>query len=296
MQLLLRILWSRRCRRRSFELGRPTFNPSMVLMIEFKDFSILSWNVCGFANKRSHHHMHELVQSFKPKLVFVFETHTQFATVERFWDRVSYSLIALEEAHGHSGGIWALRRVGSSFTYQLVDSMHQCITISVSNQARVWVCSVVYASLTHSVCRQFWRYLEGVRPIIMHPWALLGDFNEILSPLEQRGGEFLHSKAELFASTIDNCNLVDLDFFGGKFTWQKRCRGGTMISRRLDRGLGDLPWRMQFPEATVEHLIRRHSDHHPLLMRCSPVASSSVDRPFRFQAAWCTHSEYPTVV
>lgn len=98
----------------------------------------------------------------------------------------------------------------------------------------------------------------------------------------------MHSKAELFASTIDNCNLEDLDFFGGKFTWQKRCRGGTMISRRLDRGLGDLPWRMQFPEATVEHLIRRHSDHHPLLMRCSPVASSSVDHPFRFQAAWCT--------
>lgn len=182
MQLLLRILWSRRCRRRSFELGQPTFNPSMVLMIEFKDFSILSWNVCGFANKRSHHHMRELLQRFKSELVFVFETHTQFATVERFWDRVGYSPIALE-AHGHSGGIWALRRVGSSFTYQLVDSMHQCITIFVSNQARVWVCSAVYASLTHSVCRQFWRYLEGVRPIIMHPWALLGDFNEILSPL-----------------------------------------------------------------------------------------------------------------
>lgn len=67
-----------------------------------------------------------------------------------------------------------------------------------------------------------------------------GDFNEILSPLEQRGGEFSRSKAERFAATMDNCNLVDLDFFGGKFTWQKRCRGGSLISPRLDRGMGVL--------------------------------------------------------
>lgn len=47
-----------------------------------------------------------------------------------------------------------------------------------------------------------------------------------------------------------------------------------MVSHCLDRGLCNHRKRMQFPEATVEHLVRRHFDHNPLLLRCSKVVSS----------------------
>lgn len=69
-----------------------------------------------------------------------------------------------------------------------------------------------------------------------------------------------------------------------------------MISRRLDRGLCDDNWRLNFPEATVEHLVRRKSDHNPLLLRCTNNVSVPSGRPFRFLAAWCTHEEYPDIV
>lgn len=51
----------------------------------------------------------------------------------------------------------------------------------------------------------------------------MGDFNEIISPNEQHGGQFSNTRAAAFATVMDECNLVDLEFFGSKFTWQKRC-------------------------------------------------------------------------
>lgn len=72
--------------------------------------------------------------------------------------------------------------------------------------------------------------------------------------------------------------------------------GGRLISRRLDRGIGDLPWRLSFPEASIEHLTRKHLDHNPLLLRCYTNVAANRDRPFRFQAAWCSHEDYIGVV
>lgn len=53
---------------------------------------------------------------------------------------------------------------------------------------------------------------------------------------------------------------------------------------------------MQFPKATVEHLVEKHSDHNPLLLRCCHSTARREGRPFQFQAAWCTHADYNSVV
>nr|KYP62258.1 hypothetical protein KK1_016785 [Cajanus cajan] len=53
---------------------------------------------------------------------------------------------------------------------------------------------------------------------------------------------------------------------------------------------------MKFPEAIVEVLSRRHSDHNPLLLRCGGYPFRRGDRPFRFEVAWCTHEGYVEVV
>jgi hypothetical protein len=90
--------------------------------------------------------------------------------------------------------------------------------------------------------------------------------------------------------------MIDMEFFGSQYTRQKRCRNSQVVSRRLDRGVCDTRWRLQFLEATIEHLVRRQSDHNPLILRCSHPSPSPTSRPFRFQAAWCTHVDYPPLV
>lgn len=61
--------------------------PHLLSMISFKDMCILSWNVRGFASKRSNQHMRELIRRYKLDMILVFETHTSFASSARFWDR-----------------------------------------------------------------------------------------------------------------------------------------------------------------------------------------------------------------
>jgi hypothetical protein len=77
-------------------------------MIAFKEFTILAWNVRGFANRKSWNHMHDVVSKYKPNVILLFETHTLFNSAERFWNREGYEKIEIQEAQGHYGGIWAI--------------------------------------------------------------------------------------------------------------------------------------------------------------------------------------------
>lgn len=68
------------------------------------------------------------------------------------------------------------------------------------------------------------------------------------------------------------------------------------MAKRLDRVVSDIQWRLAFPEASVEHLVRRHSDHNPILLRCCNQVTTRGKRSFRFQAAKCTYEGYAQVV
>ncbi|KAK8600845.1 hypothetical protein V6N12_050693 [Hibiscus sabdariffa] len=94
------------------------------------------------------------------------------------------------------------------------------------------------------------------------PWVLGGDFNTILSP-DERIGAVAHcaSGNKKFDEFISNMGLTNLGLRGSPFTWN---RGS--LHQRLDRCFGNGQWCMSFLEATVTHLDRLGSDHHPLLV------------------------------
>lgn len=78
------------------------FSP-LFMMNTFKEFSILAWNVRGFANRTSKNHVGDLIRRYKPDIIFLFETHTLFASAESFWARENYVKIEVQEVQGHSG-------------------------------------------------------------------------------------------------------------------------------------------------------------------------------------------------
>lgn len=57
------------------------------------------------------------------------------------------------------------------------------------------------------------------------------------------------------------------------------------MAKRLDRGLANLQWRLDFPEAFLEVLCRFHSDHNPLLLRLGGLPQARGPKPFRFEAS-----------
>lgn len=205
-------------------------------MDNFKDMCILSWNVCGFASRKSNQHMGELVWRYKPDLIFLFETHFPYSGSAQFWERMDYKCVAVEEAQGHSGGVWALVNKSCNTCVNVIDSTPQCITLELVNNGASWSCSGVYASPNYNLRCGLWDHLSNLKNNIHGPWMMIGDFNDVIMPSEQHGGIFSHMRVDRFGQMLSNCNMMDLNFFGTKFTLQRRCWGNWLVSKRLNRG------------------------------------------------------------
>ena len=118
------------------------------------------------------------------------------------------------------------------------------------------------------------------------PYVFFGDFYEIMSMNEKEGGALRDERDIVaFRKFVDDCNLVDLGFYGNCFTW---CRGkskSTFVHERVDCFLASPCWAEVFPGTNVRHFSIFRSDHAPLML-CSESRSSEDfnDRLFRFES------------
>jgi hypothetical protein len=90
--------------------------------------------------------------------------------------------------------------------------------------------------------------------------------------------------------------MIDLGFSDPKFTWSNCHDMNSLIMERLDRVLANLEWRILFPEASVTHLTRTHSDYCPVLLTLCPNIPRILHRPFRFESIWFSHVDFLSVV
>lgn len=61
--------------------------------------------------------------------MFVFEPHVQFTQAKNFCGKVRYYVVAVAEASGHSGGVWAPSREDSPYFFDTFNSMPQCVSV-----------------------------------------------------------------------------------------------------------------------------------------------------------------------
>lgn len=181
------------------------------------------------------------------------------------------------------------------WTVQPANSSDQYLSLMVSwKRGASWLLTAVYGSPRYAARAGLWEAMHEMSATMDCPWMLVGDFNAVTSDQERWGSTSLSPPrgAVEFASVIVECELIDLGFMGPCFTWQ---RG--RLKERLDRGLANLDWRLQFPDASVTHLNPLKSDHSPLLVSLTePLGINRHRRPFRMLAAWLTHPEFKEVV
>ncbi|XP_017632167.1 uncharacterized protein LOC108474680 [Gossypium arboreum] len=114
-----------------------------------------------------------------------------------------------------------------------------------------------------------------------------GDFNENLFVHEKQGG-LLREEARMkdFCSTLDDCLLVDIGFFGTWFAWE---RGRIMehnIRERLDQRVAIDSWLQLFPTYSLKHLPHSFSDHSLLLIETKTNVVGRRMRRFYFESWW----------
>ncbi|XP_021826800.1 uncharacterized protein LOC110767533 [Prunus avium] len=253
------------------------------------------WNVRGAGSKKFPGIMKDLVKIHKIEILVILEPRISGNTALNVIKKLGFSKYHVVDANGFSGGLWMLWNELVS-CIDIVAYSRQSITALVKMNHGDWLFTAVYAHPCPGIRRQLWSYLDGIASASNLPWMIAGDFNELVNNSEKCGGNPFSHRGGL-VEWIDRNQLIDLGFIGAQFTWCRQNDNGVLTWERLDRGLSNIDWRHNFPEAFVRHLPRVKSDHCPLLisLQSSHLPCANV-KPFRFQAMWLLHPTFRSFV
>ncbi|KAL5579036.1 hypothetical protein UlMin_011478 [Ulmus minor] len=263
--------------------------------------NILAWNVQGLGNDWTFRILHDYVQQYSPSLVFLSETLSSKAQMERLRSKLGYSGMLTWEREGRSGGLCLLW--SDSITVQLLSGSKGHIDVMVTSlNSTCWRFTGLYGNPDTSLRSQFWNLMKRLGDSSSLPWLCGGDLNEILFGHEKIGGaeraQYLMSH---FREAINYCGLADLGFRGPKFTWN-RGNGAGLVQERLDRMLGNSGWLDLFPNSLVHHLNLRGSDYRPLLVELLQANERSIIGKnwkrgrFHFEEAWADEEECSNII
>ena len=90
--------------------------------------------------------------------------------------------------------------------------------------------------------------------------------------------------------------MIDLDFYGPRYTWMNWQTLSHLIQERIDRVFVNADWNVLYLEACLKHLERSHSDHSLIVLSLRLDHGIQFPWPFRFQPMWLCHPSLPGLV
>ncbi|KAL2939333.1 hypothetical protein RDABS01_000165 [Bienertia sinuspersici] len=200
------------------------------------------------------------------------------------------------DARGRAGGLammWSedldvtLRKMGERF-----------IDVSIKEVNNLtWRLTGVYGWSEGNQKYKTWNLLQKLGEENSLPWAIMGDFNEVLLECEKKGGNPCDfASIQQFRSVVDQLGMHDLKADGYYYTWSNRRAAEDLIEERLDRVLVNGAFKDAFLHAYVTNLIWDSSDHTPLVIKMGEEnqqhANSSSTKLFRFEAKWMQEENF----
>ncbi|XP_019150554.1 PREDICTED: uncharacterized protein LOC109147346 [Ipomoea nil] len=140
-----------------------------------------------------------------------------------------------------------------------------------------WLLSLVYGNPNAHLRKKLFSDLTSDAFNQNIPWLAIGDFNSVLCPDETSSPEkFSMSRSTEFRNWIFREGLMDLGYTGSKFTWMRGANTSAFKGAWLDRALGNVEWKFNFPNSCVQHLPMIALDHTPIMVKFeshSPIQS-----------------------
>lgn len=132
---------------------------------------------------------------------------------------------------------------------------------------------------------EFWGWLSTVLNPVEDLWFCGGDLNEILWEFEKHGGcDDFHTRPKFLHEFMEKMELIDLKFYGPKFTWMGNRNNG-LVQEQLDRGLVNGGWQVRWPSTSISHGVVRGSNRCPIIVITKPPQTKG-KKLFRFKAFW----------
>ncbi|GAV63045.1 Exo_endo_phos domain-containing protein [Cephalotus follicularis] len=144
-------------------------------------------------------------------------------------------------------------------SYQVIHALH------FFNDSSEFFISFGYGDCDYIARRELWWDMRRVAcNFSTKPWAILGDFNVSKSVEEQLGGKPRLSKSILeLEDCIWDFELEDIRQTGCFYTWNNKRSGSELISKNLDRVMGNWLWFQQVGHLQAHFHVPGIADHSP---------------------------------
>ncbi|KAI9080475.1 hypothetical protein K1719_037589 [Acacia pycnantha] len=251
----------------------------------------------GAASKGFAAVLRDMKKRYKVDVVVILEPRISGTTASRVIKNWGFQYSVRREAEGFSGGIWILWN-REELLVNVIEMDDQYIHCRMCIDSKSMLFTAVYANPNEQRRHRVWDRLFNLSLEISEPWLLAGDYNDIKTPLEQKGGGRVNeARCNHFNSWLQSCRLIDLETSGPFYTWKgPKWEGLERVYKRLDRCLCNVAWQTLFQEAEIRIIPRVCSDHHPILVKLGMECKRNKVKPFRFEAAWQTHESFVETV
>ncbi|GLT58567.1 hypothetical protein SLA2020_314490 [Shorea laevis] len=263
---------------------------------------MLSWNCRGAAKIEFKRRIKDLKNQHAPSIMFILETKLSGQDAKEAAADCGFPCTHVVDSDGRAGGLWLLWD-DAEVCVDVVTSTLQAIHAIVKVRSHPifskfhWFISGVYGRPQFEIRSLLWDELRKVAKYFNGPWLVIGDFNDVVDQVEKFGGAPVsQSRVRAYIDCMTDCNLMDIGYTGGRFTWVNMREGNHIIRERLDRAWANPDWRLQFPDANLLHLPRISSDHNPLLLYFDTPMCRIRNKPFRLEKFWLDHPEFHDLI
>lgn len=206
----------------------------------------------------------EIRQKYFPEILFLMETmHSRNVLVDiQVW--LGYDFVYTVDPVGYRGRLAVLWKRSFELVFNYVDKNLMDFHVQYENFG--FFLSCVYGDPMYSRRHVVWERLSRIGVQRKQPWAMIGDFNEILSNEEKIGGPRRSDNSfKSVGEMLEACGVSELFGSGNGFTWAGR-RSNLWIQSRLDRAFVNKAWSVLFPAGSQLFLEMRGSNHRPVLL------------------------------
>ncbi|XP_050278348.1 uncharacterized protein LOC126719886 [Quercus robur] len=156
----------------------------------------------------------DLVDWHSPILMVITETRMSGARADEIIKALPFDGYAVADTIGFAGGIWLLWRTDLVHVEVLAATEQEIhALIQVRSQSFSWLISAIYASPRFEERCILWNNLKILANMHDLPWALMGDFNEVLAVEEKYGGNpICQRRGRAIKECMDECRMMDLGY------------------------------------------------------------------------------------
>ncbi|XP_024009969.1 uncharacterized protein LOC112085166 [Eutrema salsugineum] len=248
--------------------GRKATKKTLINTIMF-----FTWNIRGLNNARCHTMTNDWINIHRPLFGAFTETHINRINAGRISRAipVGWNFLGNFDHHETARLVVVWDPSVSVVFYQVSAQAMTCGFFIPADNTSITVTFVYGFSQVESRV-QLWEelvHLNDTTPVSRCPWAVVGDFNQILRHTQHSShlvDDVDISGMEDFNLALQGADLFEAQSKGLTFSWWNN-QDGNPISKKIDHALINQAWSNAFPDSYSDFLDPDQSDHAVCLFR-----------------------------